>query len=54
MLWVQDYGKGRVFNTTLGHDGAAWINPNFQQLLAQGLYWAAKREPKDIRARKAE
>ena len=54
MVWAQDYGKGRVFNTTLGHDGAAWTNPNFQRLLARGLYWAAGREPRDIPAAKAE
>ena len=54
MVWVQDYGQGRVFNTTLGHDGAAWSNPNFQRLLARGLYWAAGHEPKDIPAEKSE
>ena len=48
MVWAQQYGQGRVFNTTLGHDGAAWTNPNFQRLLARGLYWAAGREPKDV------
>lgn len=47
MVWVQEYEKGRVFNTTLGHDGAAWNNPKFQKMLIRGLYWAAGREPKD-------
>lgn len=54
MVWAQEYGQGRVFNTTLGHDGAAWSNPNFQRLLARGLYWAAGREPKDLPAEKTE
>ncbi len=44
MGWVQDYGKGRVFNTTLGHEDSAWRNPGFQQILVRGLYWAAGRE----------
>ena len=47
MIWVQEIGKGRVFNTTLGHGRAAWENPGFQQLVVRGLYWAAGREPKD-------
>jgi len=46
MAWVQDYGQGRAFNTTLGHDGAAWKNPEFQRLVVRGLYWAAGKEPK--------
>jgi len=47
MIWMQEYKKGRTFNTTLGHDQAAWTNPAFQQLVVRGLYWAAGREPKD-------
>lgn len=47
MVWVQQSGKGRIFNTTLGHGRAAWINPRFQQLVVRGLYWAARHEPKD-------
>jgi len=47
MIWVQQYGKGRIFNTTLGHGGQAFANPHFQRLVVRGLYWAAGREPKD-------
>ncbi|NQU25322.1 MAG: ThuA domain-containing protein [Candidatus Nealsonbacteria bacterium] len=47
MLWMQEYEKGRVFNTTLGHGREAWTNPALQQLVTRGLYWAADREPKD-------
>jgi len=47
MVWVQEYGKGRVFNTTLGHGKAAFDNPHLQRLIVRGLYWAAGREPKD-------
>ena len=47
MIWVQQHGKGRIFNTTLGHGKAAWENPHFQRLVVRGLYWAAGREPKD-------
>jgi len=47
MGWVQDYGKGRMFYTSLGHGRAAWANPHFQRLVVRGAYWAAGRKPKD-------
>jgi type 1 glutamine amidotransferase len=47
MVWVQECGQGRVFNTTLGHGQAAFDNPQFQRFVVRGLYWAAGREPKD-------
>jgi len=47
MIWAQEFGKGRVFNTTLGHGRAAFDNPHLQRLVVRGLYWAAGREPKD-------
>lgn len=47
MVWVQQFGKGRVFNTTLGHGRPAWENPALQKLIVRGLYWAAGREPKN-------
>ncbi|MBN2476153.1 MAG: ThuA domain-containing protein [Pirellulales bacterium] len=47
MAWTTQYGKGRVFNTSLGHGREAWTNPSFQKLVIRGLYWAAGRQPKD-------
>jgi type 1 glutamine amidotransferase len=47
MIWVQEHGKGRIFNTTLGHGKAAFDNPHFQRLVVRGLYWAAGMEPQD-------
>jgi len=47
MAWVQQYGKGRVFYTGLGHGKEAWTNPAFQQLVVRGMYWAAGRPPKN-------
>jgi type 1 glutamine amidotransferase len=46
MGWVQPYGKGRVFYTSLGHGREAWANPHFQRLVVRGAYWAAGRKPK--------
>jgi type 1 glutamine amidotransferase len=47
MAWVSQIGKGRVFNTGLGHDSRAFANPQFQRLMVRGIYWAAGRSPKD-------
>jgi len=47
MAWVRDYGKGRMFFTSLGHGKPAWVNPAFQRLVVRGIYWACGREPKD-------
>lgn len=47
MIWVHEYGKGRLFNTGLGHDEKAWVNPSLQKLVMRSLYWAAKKPVKD-------
>ena len=47
MIWVHEYGKGRLFNTGLGHDQKAWGNPALQKLVIRSIYWAAKKPVKD-------
>ena len=39
--WTRGYGNGKVFVTTLGHDGLSFQTPEFQQLVLNGLDWAA-------------
>ena len=41
MLMVTDYGKGRVFHTTLGHSAVSMTGLGFQVTLARGTEWAA-------------
>ena len=41
MLFVLDYGKGRVFQTALGHDLGAMQTPQFVDTLIRGARWAA-------------
>jgi hypothetical protein len=41
MLWIVDYGKGRVFTTVLGHDVAAVQTPAFVTTFTRGAEWAA-------------
>lgn len=42
-VWIQYYGKGRVFVTGLGHDKEAWDNKSFQELVTRGSEWATYR-----------
>jgi uncharacterized protein len=41
LLMVIDYGKGRVFHTTLGHGVASMASLGFQVTLLRGTEWAA-------------
>lgn len=45
MAMAFDYGKGRVFNTPLGHDVRAIQIPEVAELIRRGCVWAAGREP---------
>lgn len=43
MAFVLNYGKGRVFQTTLGHDAVAIHIPGTAQLIRRGVAWTARR-----------
>jgi type 1 glutamine amidotransferase len=44
LAWVSQYGKARVFGTTLGHSEGTWADPVFQDLLVRGFRWAVGRD----------
>ena len=39
-VWINTYGQGRVFGTTIGHYNATMEQPWFLDLTARGLLWA--------------
>jgi type 1 glutamine amidotransferase len=41
-IWTNQYGAGRVFFTTLGHDKTAWFQPGMMEAFARGVEWAAQ------------
>jgi type 1 glutamine amidotransferase len=43
MAWVSEYGRGRVFQTLLGHSADSITNPNVEELIRRGCLWAARR-----------
>jgi len=46
--WAQQYGKGRVFYTSMGHQKEVWNSPVFQQILAGGLKWTTGMVEADV------
>lgn len=40
VAWANDYGKTRVFSTTLGHNDATVADSRYLALLTRGLLWA--------------
>ncbi len=43
VTWVNQYGKARVFNTTLGHFNETVSDPRYLDLVTRGLLWACDR-----------
>jgi type 1 glutamine amidotransferase len=42
-IWVNTYGKGRVFGTTLGHYNHTMQDPVFLDLVTRGLLWSCDK-----------
>jgi type 1 glutamine amidotransferase len=42
LAWVYQYGRGRVFQTVLGHDTGALETPVVKIILQRAAAWAAK------------
>jgi len=40
VAWARDYGKGRVFGSTLGHAAESWDDPVVQQMYFGAMKWA--------------
>ena len=47
IAWCHQYGKGKVFYTSLGHRKEVWNDPRFQSHLIGGLKWALGQVPGD-------
>lgn len=42
LAWVYEYGKGRIFQTLLGHNAVSYQSLEFRKLLKRAAEWAAK------------
>jgi uncharacterized protein len=43
VLWISPYPSGRVLYLQLGHDGQAFRNPAFRELVRRSILWTAGR-----------
>ena len=49
VAWCKQFGKGRVFYTSLGHREDAWENQSYQQHILGGIRWALGLERGDAK-----
>jgi uncharacterized protein len=49
VAWVKNYGKGRVFSSTLGHTDAAWDDARVQTLYLEGIKWVLRLTEGEVR-----
>ncbi len=40
VVWTKPYGRGRVYNLTIGHREEVWDDPKFRELARGGILWA--------------
>ncbi len=43
VIWVNTYGKAKVFGTTLGHQNATMSDPVYLDLVTRGLLWTCDK-----------
>jgi uncharacterized protein len=43
LAWTRSYGQGRVFYTALGHEASVWLDPRYQQVLANAILWSTRK-----------
>lgn len=41
VAWTHEYGKGKVFYTSLGHDEAAFATPQLMQMIVNAARWVS-------------
>jgi len=51
VAWAHQYGKGRVFYSTLGHVVESWDDPILQQMYFNAIKWALGLAPGDATPR---
>jgi type 1 glutamine amidotransferase len=47
VVWAKNYGKGRVYNLTIGHREEVWDDAAFREMARQGIRWALGLVPAD-------
>lgn len=45
VTWTREIGRGRLFQTNLGHTPSTWSDPRYRAQIVDAIRWAAHREP---------
>jgi type 1 glutamine amidotransferase len=51
LAWAKNYGKGRVFYSSFGHDASTWDNRDVAQMYLEALKWALGMSEGDLTPR---
>jgi type 1 glutamine amidotransferase len=51
VVWIKQYGKGRVFVSTLGHAKEAFDDPEVARIYLEGIKWALRLSGGDAQPR---
>lgn len=43
VAWTNQYGKGKVFSTTIGHNTETVANPKYLDMVTRGLLWSCDK-----------
>lgn len=44
LAWIYTYGKGKIFQTLLGHDAASFNAPEYKEILQRAALWVSKND----------
>ena len=44
LVWIYNYGEGRIFQTLLGHNAASFNTPESKEILKRAALWVCKKE----------
>ena len=47
IAWCKEYGQGKVFHISLGHNESVWADPRYQQSILGGIKWILGQEKAD-------
>ena len=47
IAWCKEYGDGKVFHMSLGHNEAVWEDPRYRDSILGGIKWILGQEPGD-------
>lgn len=48
-VWTNEYGKSKVFATTIGHYNETMVDPKYLDMVARGILWSVGRDAKEFK-----